>query len=327
MTALMLNLYRSALSDKELSIAIFPFNGYFEQQLCLALPQHKFYFICAEGLPHWNTKIWTIPENATVIDSANIPIFINFDLVISPGLIERYQNARDLCDYLHIPLLLIDHISPPGNIRPEDIEGIKVKHYADMHIIAYSAIGKSWNLAKQIISYPQPLINRVNNINKSGIVIYGKFFQNSQKVLFQLQQMLGPSLQIYGNNPGLSSDVISTEALIKLFTMSKIYINLTSQAMMPPELLYAIECGCLIISVHNPVMDDLFTDNINIKFIANDKELKQILSELMSHPETHAKLISEARKVISREPFNKFRDQWQILIKEVSKMPYIRRVV
>ena len=97
-----------------LNILTFPTHERYETGL--AKTGHNFYGYRAEGIKDWNPNYGEIPENYRLLNSnlgaRQIPLHLDFDMVLSQNKFGQYQIAKQIANTLHLPLVSLEHTLP-----------------------------------------------------------------------------------------------------------------------------------------------------------------------------------------------------------------------
>ena len=100
--------------SEPLNILTFPTHERYETSL--AKTGHNFYAYRADGIKDWNTTHAPVPDNYYLLNKNlgenQIPLDLDFDLVLSQNKFGQFQIAHPLSRSLHLPLVSLEHTLP-----------------------------------------------------------------------------------------------------------------------------------------------------------------------------------------------------------------------
>jgi len=96
--------------SKTCNCIIFTTNEEYETNLCKT--GHNFYAFSAEELKAWDEEEHPRPDNYFILPKNEVPIWINFDVVIVQHKIGQYSQGKQISDLLQIPMIVVEHAMP-----------------------------------------------------------------------------------------------------------------------------------------------------------------------------------------------------------------------
>ena len=105
---------RATKKQDKLNIAVYMAHERYEPNLCKT--GHEFYAFPGEHVRKWNENYAPIPENYHVMPDQNIPLEVDFDLIISHNPYAHIQHASTLAQILQVPIINIFHTIPMQEI-------------------------------------------------------------------------------------------------------------------------------------------------------------------------------------------------------------------
>jgi len=310
----------------------FPTHERYETLLCTT--GHNFYSYRADGIKDWNQSYASIPDNYQLLDKdlkeSQIPLGLDFDLILSQNKFGQYQIAHQFSKALHVPLINLEHTLP---VPSWPIETLQSTHNMRGHInvfISEYSIGKwQWtdNNDTTVVHHgvdcelfkPDVSVEKDDRI----LSVVNDWINRDWCCGFNIWQRVANKLPTFvvGDTPGLSEPAKNTEELVKNYQTSRIFLNTSTISPVPTALLEAMACGCAVVSTATCMIPEIITNGIN-GYVSNDeKELEQYLINLLNDEELAQKLGNEARKTImERFSQQQFVRNWDNIFQTASQI-------
>ena len=317
------------VDGEPLNILTFPTHERYETGL--AKTGHNFYAYRAEGIKNWNTNYGEIPKNYHLLNpdlnEKQIPLFLDFDLVMSQNKFGQFQFAKTISEVLHLPLLSLEHTLPMPEWDLQIRQDLKqMRGDINVFISEYS-IGQ-WDWEQK---------------NDTFVVHHGvntdlfkpKDFPRENRILsvvndwinrdwccgFYSWQRITDNLPVraVGDTPGLSEPAPTIEKLVEEYYTSRIFLNTSTISPVPTSLLEAMSCGCAVVSTATCMIPEIIENGVN-GFISNDeKELRENLVMLLNDPDLASEIGNRARETVLNDfSESKFIETWQNLLSKTS---------
>ena len=317
-----------------LNILTFPTHERYET--LLARTGHNFYAYRAEGIKEWNHTYAKLPENYTLLDKnlgdRQIPLNLDFDLILSQNKFGQFQLAESLARRLHLPLVSLEHTLPMPEWgidvlqRTYNMRGVKNVFISGYSIKEWRWLpdGKDTVVIKHGVDaekFSYGTGERENNI----LSVVNDWINRDWCCGFHLWRdvIQGLPYKVIGDTPGLSEPASSTEELVAGYQNSRIFLNTSTISPVPTALLEAMSCGCAVVSTATCMIPEVIDHGVN-GFISNDpNELKQHLVDLLNDEDLAKEMGLKARQTIEQKfSEKKFIDSWNEIFKEAANTTY-----
>ncbi len=320
-------------SNEKLNILTFPTHERYETGL--AKTGHNFYAYRAEGIKDWNETYAPLPDNYILLNpnmgNAQLPTYIDFDLVLSQNKFGQFQKAQELAKLLHLPLISLEHTLPVPQWG-EDIMNAVQSMRGDVNIfISAFSIGEwGWNDLNDtaVITHgidtdlfcttdkerSDEILSVVNDwVNRDWCCGFGIW----QRVID------GLPYKVVGDTPGLSEPAASTEELVATYQNSRIFLNTSTISPVPTALMEAMSCGCAVVSTDTCMIPEVIEHGVN-GFITNDEnQMKQHLVDLLNDEEMCKEIGENARNtIVERYSMGTFVSNWDKALRLAANMPF-----
>ena len=323
--------------DGPLNILTFPTHERYET--LLARTGHNFYAYHAPGIKTWNEDYAEVPDNYVLLDESlkgrQVPLNLDIDLILSQNKFGQFQIAHQIADTLHLPMISLEHTLPiPFWDQKMRTSLRNMRADANVFISEYSIDGWNWQEQSDtlIIKHgvdsnsfkPDDSLEREVHI----LSVVNDWINRDWCCGFKIWQDVtkGVPVSVLGDTPGLSRPAESSDALVKAYQTSRIFLNTSTISPVPTSLLEAMACGCAVVTTATCMIPEIIENGVN-GFISNDEqELKEMLVQLLNDEDLAKKLGEAARKTIVEDfSEDRFIEQWDKLFRLVSKIPYTGR--
>ena len=318
------------VDGEPLNILTFPTHERYETGL--AKTGHNFYAYRAEGIKNWNTNYGEIPKNYHLLNpdlnEKQIPLFLDFDLVMSQNKFGQFQFAKTISEVLHLPLLSLDHTLPMPEWDLQIRQDLKqMRGDINVFISEYSIGQWDWEQKEDTfvvhhgvntdLFKPKDL-SRENRI----LSVVNDWINRDWCCGFYSWQRITDNLpvRVVGDTPGLSEPAPTIEKLVEEYYTSRIFLNTSTISPVPTSLLEAMSCGCAVVSTATCMIPEIIENGVN-GFISNDeKELRENLVMLLNDPDLASEIGNRARETVLNDfSESKFIETWQNLLSKTSE--------
>ena len=312
---------------------ILSFDTHEPYQTSLAKTNHNFYSFAAKGIRVWNQKGYALPENYVQYDgrveSKQIPLHVDYDLILSQNKFGQFQIADKISRQLHIPMVSLEHTLPIPGWEPAKFHHLKqMRGCINVFISDYSLGAWGWEDADDVRIIHHGIDTELFNNTKSertphvlSVVNdwrnrdYCCNFQGWQRITQQLP------VKVWGDNPGLSVPTNSQEHMAREMNSSLVFLNTSTVSPIPTSLLEAMSCGCACVSMATCMIPDIIKQGVNGFISNNESELRGYVQVLLNDTALAKKLGLEARKTVqSMFAVDAFVDNWNEVFAEASNI-------
>lgn len=317
--------------SEPLNILTFPTHERYETSL--AKTGHNFYAYRADGIKDWNTTHAPVPDNYYLLNKNlgenQIPLDLDFDLVLSQNKFGQFQIAHPLSRSLHLPLVSLEHTLPVP-YWSDDVKEQTRNMRGDVNIFISNYSIKDWgwdarNDTTVITHGVDSNLFKPDNLERENQIlsVVNDWINRDWCCGFSIWQNIiqGLPFHVVGDTPGLSEVAASTEDLVKTYQSSRIFLNTSTISPVPTALLEAMSCGCAVVTTATCMIPEIIENGVN-GFISNDEtELKQYLVDLLNDEDLAKSLGKEARKtIVDKFSQEKFILKWDSLLHKAAKI-------
>ena len=302
-------------------------------QVVLAKTGHNFYSYGHKSFKTWNTTYAPIPENYVLLDSRlesrQIPLHLDFDLILSQNKFGQFQIFQQIAQKLHIPLVSLEHTLPIPQWSPARFKQLgQMKGDINVFISDFSVGAWLWQDDATVIHHgvDTELFNNTNSERTNHIISVVNDWRNRDHCCnFSGWKRItqGLPVRVWGDTPGLSIPTNSPEHLAREYNSSRIFLNTSTVSPVPTSLLEAMSCGCACVSTATCMIPSIIKHGVN-GFISNTElELRDYTEALLKDEDLARRLGEEARKTV-KEMFSvdSFVSKWNNVFEEASNIGY-----
>lgn len=325
---------RQATRKDEEPLNVLTFLAHERYQSMMANTNDNFYFLeQPHNLLKWNETYEPIPFNCFFINPRNIPVDIDFDLILCPA--KRYAlDARKYSLSLFLPILNLEVFVPDINRNPKVIKGIHNRSRGDLNVFIDDYCRQVWQWPKDDKTYeiiPHGISTEIFHDNFNGyrkenqiLTVANDFIKRDWSHGYSIWKEVteGLSAKVIGNTPGLSK-AVTVEELIKEMQSAAIYLNTTLEVPVPTSMMEAMSCGCPVVALDTGGIKEIIRHGFN-GFLAKDiKELKGYIQDLLNDKDMRYQLGCQARETITEQyPMKKFTEKWRAALRKTANMAY-----
>ena len=314
------SILRLSTKKNEEKLNILTFSTHERYQSNMADINANFWLIDTENTKKWNYKYAEIPKNHHLLNDINeikdIPLYIEFDAVLSQNRFFQFHSAKKMAEYLNIPLICLEHT--------EMIDGRQKfkKFKGDLNIFISEFSAKSWEP-----DYDYHIIE--HGINTS--VFHNKNFKKEQNVLSVVNNWIERDnecgfyfwkeitenfkTKVIGNTPNLSMPAKNVNDLVNFYNRSAVFLNTSIKSPLPMTLLEAMSCGCCVVSTENEMISKVIKNEEN-GFISNDKnKLINYINMCLNDKNLNYEIGKKAREtILNNYSLEKFTNSWNNIL-------------
>lgn len=300
----------------------------------LALTGHNFYGIQGQHIKDWKEIYAPRPHNYHILDGENLPIEVEFDLVLSQNKFGQFQKLERLAKLLHLPLISMEHTLPHPQWGPEYIaHTLQMRGQLNIFITDYSIEKWQWNDLGDTIVIPHMVDSDVftpdGNSRKNHILTVANDYIGRDWCLnFSSYKRVcidkGLPVRPVGDTPGLSKAAKDTKELVHEYQTSSIFLNTAHVSPIPTSLLEAMSCGCAVVSCNTCAIPEYISHGVNGFLYNTDSEMYRCLELLLEKPDLAIQFGQKARETILRK-CNKtdFINRWNTAFEFVIEKGYL----
>jgi glycosyltransferase involved in cell wall biosynthesis len=325
-------LHRTTRGNRKLNILTFPTHERY--QTGFADTNANFYLFQGKGIKDWKDKYAPLPKNHFLLNGnlgdKQIPIDIQFDLILSQNKFGQFGIAQQLSRALHVPLVSLEHTLPVTGWHYSTVDYMKtLKGDVNIFISEYSRDKWGWSDEDAIVIHhgvDTELFNATNNSRENVVLsVVNDWINRDWCCNFSGWRRItaGLPVKVFGDTPGLSLPTENPTQLAKEYANARIFLNTSTVSPVPTALMEAMSAGCAVVSTSNCMIPEIITDGIN-GFISNDENtLRARIITLMEKPELAAEMGQKARQtIIDRFSMDKFVKNWDSVLEEASHIVY-----
>jgi glycosyltransferase involved in cell wall biosynthesis len=291
-----------------LNILTFPTHESYESNICRT--DHNFYAYRDETVKDWNKVYRPLPSNYTLFNQAKrhfqIPVDLEFDLILSQNKFGQYQLARQFADAYHLPLISLEHTLPHPSWPSHQLESLKAMR-GDLNIFISEFSREAWGWDEtnaDVIHHgidtnifqPNPLLNRKQQL----LSVVNDWVNRDWCCGFKYWQKATEGLPVFvkGATPGLSEPARTLQELVWCYQSSRIFVNTSTVSPVPTALLEAMACGCCVVSAATCMIPSIIEDGVNGFLCDTPENMQKLLRSLLDEPDICEKVGQAARRTV-----------------------------
>ena len=322
------SILRAAVKRDKLNILTFPTHERYETGL--AKTGHNFYAYQANGIKEWNSVYGPLPTNYHLLNKElgekQIPIHIDFDLVLSQNKFGQFQVAEQIARQLHLPLVSLEHTLPFPGWSEEYKSALTVLH-GDINVfISDYSVGK-WGFKDQTVvrhCVDTDMFQPSDVDRKARVLsVVNDWVNRDWCCGFKLWQRVTEGLPVHpvGASPGLSEAAPSMDALVREYQESLVFINTSTVSPVPTAMLEAMACGCAVVSTDNCMIPEIIEHGVN-GFMTNDEaEMRGYVEQLLVDTALAEEMGKKARETILEKcDKDRFVNEWNTIFERATQV-------
>lgn len=301
----------------------------------LAQTGHNFYAIQGEHIKDWKEVYAPKPDNYTILHGKELPVHVDFDLVLSQNKFGQFQQLSQLARALHLPILSVEHTLPHPGWGPEYIGATQnMRGQLNVFITDYSIEKWQWqDLGDTMVighMVDSDLFSNHGQIYKNNriLTVANDYIGRDWCLDFQRYKRVcldkGLPVRPVGDTPGLSKSAKDTTELVGEYNSSRIFLNTAHISPIPTSLLEAMACGCAVVSCNSCAIPEYIQHGVNGFLYNTDEEMWTYLNDLLADESLANKLSRNARQTILEKcSKERFLQQWNTAFDFVAKKGYL----
>jgi len=330
-----LNIINRLFDKPVLDILTFVTHERFEPNLCAT--GHNFVSLTGPNVRSWNPKVSPVPSNYKIVkvDDWNnvqkfIPGWINFDLILVQNKFGHFPIAKQIANYLHLPILTIEHTDTMPNWPEEGIKQATSQYKGNVNCFITEYSKERWYSEDGIVvnhGINTDIWNPGNKERKNHILsVCNDWINRDLPCGFSLWKEVTKDLpvRVVGDTPGLSKGSESIEEQINEYQTSKIFLNTSQFSPLPMSLLEAMACGCAIVTSATGAIPEFLKHDVNALITNNPVKMRQYLERLLKSPRDCRVLGERAANLVEDLfPMNKFIDSYNNIFQMTRRLGYV----
>lgn len=279
----------SRKEDEPLNILLFPTKRRFDQLLMRT--NNKFHLVEMDNCVWSKEMDPVLPKNAVLYSGGQMPIDVDFDLIISQDTVTQFQKARELSFQLHVPLLSIHHSIKSNILKSEKnvfiSQILKDVTKMDGEIIPYAVDTELFKPAGEKDN-GIACLKDVGHVDAAGAQLISALAQNKNS------HIVAPEFYEARNykRPSLPTANLPTYVYNK-----SVYVNPWLNTL-SYSVIEAMACECAVVSVHNRVLEEYIQHGVNGYLCTDNNSMDVTIIDLIKNPDKARKIGAEARKTV-----------------------------
>lgn len=314
------SILRSANRKKNEKINVLTFSTHERYQSNMCDVNAFFWLIDIENVKKWNHLYAELPKNHCLLNDIfevkDVPLYIEFDLVLSQNKFVQFQSAKKIAEFLNVPLISLEHT--------EMIDGReKLKNFkGDTNIFISDYSAKTWQPEYKYHVIEHGINNSVfhnKNFKRDDTVlsVVNDWIRRDEECGFNLWLDITKKFKtkVVGNTPNLSSPAKNTEDLVNSYNKSLVFLNTSTKSPLPMTVLEAMSCGCCVVTTENEMISKVIKNGYN-GFLSNNKdELIEYIELCLNNKKIAKEISKNAREtIINNFSLKKFTDNWNNIL-------------
>lgn len=323
----------SRREGEPLNILTFPTHERYETGLCKT--GHNFFAVRGPGIKDWNTTYAPLPPNYTLGDptkgGGQIPVEMDFDLVLSQNKFGQYQVAVQLARQLHLPLVSLEHTLPMQEWSEGQLKKMRDMR-GDLNVFISEYSRQRWGWAEDDALVVHHGID--TNLFRPGdearrrthaLSVVNDWRNRDWCCGFNLwaEATRGLPVRVLGDTPGLSQPAASPEVLAAEYRTSLVFVNTSLVSPIPTALLEAMASGCGVVTTSNCMIGEVIRHGENGLLADTPAYIRRCVERLLNRPAEAIALGRAARQtVLDRFSMGKFVAGWDAIFRRAADIVY-----
>lgn len=318
--------------NEPLNILCAPTHEAWETILCKT--GHNFYAwrVLDGSIKDWDSTYRPLPKNYHLLNphlgSAQIPTWIDLDLVFSQNKFGQFQSLVQIANYYSLPLISHEHTQPLPQWSDDYLRLIKsMKGNYNVFISEFSRNAWGWSENEGMVIHhgiDTDLFKPLDIPKKKHICsVVNDFINRDMFCGYNVWRKVTEGLPVYpvGKTPGLSLPAKDVNELIRFYNESQIFINTSLVSPIPMSTLEAMSCGAAVVSTATAMLPEIISNGHN-GYITNDlDQMRKYLEELLENPDLCKTMGHNARETIKKNfSQEKFVENWNKLFYKAANL-------
>lgn len=335
MPSIISGLLRKATRKDNDQLNIFTYPTHESYQSCLAECGHNWYLFHAQGIKQWDKKYRPVPNNHTLFNSSlgpnQIPIEVDFDIVLSQNRFAHYNISKDISKNLNIPLVSLEHCIMNDKWNPAAIEQAKkMRGDIEVYISDYSL--QNWGVVnddrcKVIYHGIDTNLFQFAEKERATPILYvcNKLFERPYEVGGEewnwANKHFPNKCKLVGDNEPYTKAPATPKDLVAEYQNAKIYLNVARWSTYSTACLEAAACGATIVSVNSCAIPDIFTHGHDALLFNTEEEMVSAVNTLLNDEAMRKELATNALETIKTKfSMERFVSQWNEVLNEAANL-------
>lgn len=287
------------------------------------------------NIKDWNSKFRPLPKNYFLLAKGNsaeeiiniIPSHKTFDCVVSQNIFAHHDLGRHVANFLHIPLIELQHVLPDPSWTPGFLKQFREKK-AEKTVFITEFSRDRWGYSEEnstVIHHavdtnlfcPDPNKERRAHI----LSVVNEFAQRDYQLGFKLWENIVKDLphKHVGSDPsGIFFPANDLYDLINYYQTAQIFINTSLISPIPCALLEAAACGCAIVTTNTCAIPTFFEHEKNCLMSDKPEDLRKFCKHLLQNEQERNRLGLAAREMILEKcNIDRYIKDWTNVFREV----------
>lgn len=286
------------------------------------IPNLEVTLIHQKGNKKWCPNYRKVPDNYIIAYNRQeqIKLYDIFNLVISHNKFDQFRILYPLAQQAHLKLISIEHTCRMPHWTKENmVQFNNMRGDINVFITEWSLKSWEWEDRGDTVVIPHAIDTDIflpaNQERKNKILVVANDLIGRGYILgFDIIQQISQGLQIkfIGDTKGLSKPASNVEELVREYQNSRILLNCTRLSPIPMNLLEAMACGCVPVSLNTCAISDYVKDGYNGMLANSVQELHDKLRLVYYDDDLAEELSKNAVKTIRKKcRIDRFIKQWQ----------------
>ena len=297
------------------------------------------HFWLLSGLPgfkeSWNERYASLPSNFTILPPCRdgtvlLPDDVVPDLVLAQHRFGQFQALKKVADYLHVPLMTVEHTLPRSEWSPAELAEIK-KMRGDLNVFITADNRAAWGWGDDEAIVIEHGIDTEMFVPGTGtrhtkiITVANDYIGRGDILGFDIWKEATRDLPVLpiGDTPSLSESAPSVESLAGELAAGSIFLCTARSSPIPMSLLEAMSAEMACVAIRQSTVASVIKHCENGLLADNAAEIRYYLFELRKNPSLRQQLGQQARQtILDRFPLGRFRSEWETAFQQTANLSH-----
>jgi glycosyltransferase involved in cell wall biosynthesis len=302
-------------------------------QVMLAQTGHNFYFLHHPQIRPWDRSIRPLPKNCILLSGKEpkdqIKQEMQFDLALCQNRMHDFQLLWGICRQISCPILIAENALTFPDMNPFEAEALANQQY-NISVFNSEFLANSWGFETSdddIFAIPYGIDTEFFKgwCGKDGkiLTIVNDYIKKNAISGFNCWSKVTNGLPTnpVGNTKDFSKATKNIDELLKVYQNASVFLNTSSWLSCPKSVLEAMSVGCPVVTTATTILPEIIENGVNGYISHDEKELREMVIELLENPAKGMEFGERARKtIIEKFNINNFKDSWnEVLNNAVGK--------